>query len=217
MYNKLLFAIILFGLIIVGFVKTLYKIRKYVVNYNFVGEYSSKVNNLLNETIIDEDYSYILSNIEKLSHTMGHYAIMDYKPPFANYIHKNYNIVNFILNYNDRIMNQELIMALKSMQVYLGACENEIEELKKCLKNPFKLFAEGFRFIFNTPLFILESLGIISTRMYYRIKVNTIYYFIQRIAGLIGFVSAVVGTIQGKEVLFNIYNKGSKLITSIFK
>ncbi|MEW9093728.1 MAG: hypothetical protein AB2417_01490 [Clostridiaceae bacterium] len=216
MYSKILIIISLVGLIIVGFIKLIYEIYKYTQDYNFVNEYISRLIKILNDNMSDEDFSYILNNASKLSSTMGVYGIIDYQPPFANYIHKNYSIINIILNYNGSIMNDELLLALKTMQFYLGACDNRIEKLKNQLKNPLVLFAEGFRFIFNIPLFVLNSLGIISNNVYYKVKRNIIYSFIQNIFGLIGFISSLIGIIQGKEVMLQVYNKVSYFITSIF-
>jgi hypothetical protein len=207
---------ILVGVIIVGFIKIILKCRKYVDNYNFVIDYKEKTLKLLTDNITNEDYGYLLSNITKLSNAMGIYGIIDYQPPFANYIHKNYSIVNLIVNYQDSFMKDELQLAVKTMQIYLGACNQHIDELKKKIKNPFTLFAEGFRFIFNIPLFILNSLGIISDRFYYKLKDNGIYYFVQNIVGLIGFISSVIGLVQGKDFLIQCSNKVINFIASVF-
>jgi|GEM_PF-4895856 len=207
MNNIILIIVFLLAIIITGFINILYKIYKKDQDYSFVADYSSKLNKLIGNKISNEDYSYILSNATKLSKALGVYGVMDYQPPFANYIHKNYNLINFVLNYSGEIMNEEIQLFLRTIIMYLGACNNYIDSLKTKLKNPFVLFAEGFRFIFNIPLFILKSLGVISDNIYYRVKGNIVYHFFQNIIGLIGLVSSVIGIVQGKDVLVHLYSK----------
>jgi hypothetical protein len=216
MNSKTLMIFSLIGFVITGLIRVLYRIYKNIQDYNFVVEYSLKLGELLNGKISNNDYGYIFKNATKLSETMGSFGIIDYKPPFANYYYKNYNIINTILNYQDSIMDDEIKLALKQMYIYLGACDSSIEKLKKHLKNPLILFAEGFRFIFNIPLFAAYSLGIFSGKMYYKIKGNGIYYFFQNVVGLIGFISSLIGIIQGKEFLFMSYSKILQIISSIF-
>ncbi|WP_186430060.1 hypothetical protein [Clostridium sp. BSD9I1] len=216
MNSKILMSIILLGFIIIGLIKIICKIHKYIQDYNFVNEYALKLSNTLKGNIKDGEYTYILNNITKLSDTMGDYGNFSYKPPFANYIYNNYSIIDIILNYNGGITNEELNLALKATLIYLGECNNKIERSKDKLKNPLILFAEGFRFVFNIPLFMLNSLGIISANMYHKIKHNVVYYFIQNMISLIGFISSVIGMIQEKEVLMNIYNSIIQGIVSIF-
>lgn len=216
MISNVVVILILLGIIIIGFIKIVYGIGKYKNNYNFVNEYISKLNNLLSEKISNEDYTYILTNTTKLSNTMGMFGIVDYSPPFSNYMYKNYSITNIILNYDDAIMKPELRLVVKTILVYLGACNDKIEKLKKSLKNPLQVFAEGFRVILNTPLFILKSLGLVSDKIYYKIKGNYFYHFIQNIIGLMGFMSAIVTLMQGKEIIFNTYYKLIQDVASIF-
>lgn len=204
MYYKIFIIVFLLSIILLGFIKSLYNIKKYIEDYNFVNDYIGKMMDLLNRRIDNTNYVYLLDNAIKLSNVLGIYGVMDLTIPFKG-TYKNYSIVNIILNYRSDLMEDELTLAMKSMQIYLGQCNDNIKSTRKTLKNIFSLFSVGFRFLFNIPLFILNSLGIISNSFYYKIKNNGFYYFIQNLVALIGLVSSIIGIIQGKEVLFNIY------------
>jgi hypothetical protein len=192
-------------------VKAQSEYRNFAINYlNNFREFSS---GLMNESFDAEKYQWLKLNSSKMQIMMGSYGVATYKPPGANFMYNNYQVIvngiteikdmyvrmvdGFGLSLEKKMLRESIGMIDDILLTYIGYLENNSEELTKELKNPFVWFREGVRFIVTFPIYLMHWSGLIRYNTYSSISNNIFVKFISFIVGIIAFISSIVTIVTG--------------------
>ena len=145
---------------------------------------------------------------------MGYYGVLaNYSPPYATYGYKQYQVIvnttmklqtiysemknrDFCLDSNDLAMMDNMILS------YEGVLENEIDNIKNHLKNPFILVREGIQLIVCLPITIIYWSGLVKYATYNRIGESYLIKLVSFIIAVIGGISSIL-TIMGSTEIIN--------------
>jgi hypothetical protein len=137
----------------------------------------------------------------KAQAVMGKWGVMDYRPPFANYMHTNWPIIlngiPTIKQYADDGLRSSLErqfaqMVDDALVRTIGDLENRQDSISNEIRNPIKLFSVGIAFIITFPVFLVAEFGLISISTYNWISNSFLTRAATFAVALVGFISAVV-------------------------
>lgn len=208
-------------LLILGFVKNLIDLKNNVADYNFTAEYYDNFNKFLNEAFKNKkgnlDYNWLISNSDKMQGILGDIGIITYTQ-FGSV----YNNVPLILNFVNNIvsmLNEEYISENTAKHIEwcqtaflrkLGILDEIIIKDKKRLLNPFYIFTCGIRCVLEIPIYILYSVGLVSTNIKNKITKNIIFKILSGLLSLLTIFSTIMSILIGWdefiEILKNLLN-----------
>jgi hypothetical protein len=214
--SRVIIILLVFGIIVIGYLRLSYLKRRLFKEHNIVADYLEKFNLFIEKE--DKDltvYSSLLFDSDKIQNTIGNFGICDLRPPFANYLIKNYQIIiNAIpeikkeLEDSYRISNKSgqnyIDLVTQSLIRYGGSSSELIKEYNSNLKNPIKWFLEGIKFVISLPIEFLLQIGLISERSARKIKASYLLKLISGIVTLISFFAAIIGILVGWKEFLNI-------------
>lgn len=172
--------------------------------HNFALEFLGQLRTYLDSRGRDmKTYSWLISRSNKMQNQMGSQGIMgSYKPPYQNYMIKNYPIILNMLpelrkSIEDDILSRSLAdqyaNALQEALVrYIGTVEDILEEERREMQNPVIWLREGIRGIISIPMLILSWLGVISETTAFNISSSFFFRILAGLVATVGFVSAIV-------------------------
>ena len=182
------------------------RLKKNVAKQKFANEYREKFIEFVNEktksgTLNTELYHWLTKNSAKIQSQLGTFAVMDYKPPFANYFLRDYQlIINGIPKFRSGTENELDITSIDDSLVrYSGFIEDILSENAANLKNPIIWFREGIKNVLSLPIYILYWFGIMQYRTVAAITSNLFFKILTGLAALIAVASGVVTIINGKD------------------
>lgn len=216
--ENLYIILVLLGIIILGFIVTIYKKRDIDKRYNFVKEYLDTtriVGNLISDDKpINEQYTWLQYHVIKIQKELGPYGIISaYKPAYADYYHRNYEIMlNGIREIKDLYVKQsskrqiiDLIMTIDDiLLMYLGHLNTDISALGKKMLNPFILLREGLVVLITLPLRILYWSELINYASVEKLERSVIFKILSFVIYIITVLSSVLTLIIGYEDLMEI-------------
>ena len=199
--------LMIFGvLVVIGIIRLIYELCLLTKRKQFAEEYFSKYRHLMGSDIFDEGcYQWLVYNVERMQKEMGEYgSASSYRPPFANYMIRNYSIVlNTILNMKDDTVSPSDLTTVENYLVrYIGVLNHAIAEKWKGIFNPFVWLTRGVRCIlFYGPIWIFRSVGLIRYT-----SPNTMgdHLLVRLISGLISlffFIAALASLLSGWDAL----------------
>lgn len=187
--------------------------------HNDVADYLEKFNLFIEKDDKDSKvYSSLLFDSDKIQNILGSFGICDLRPPFANYLIKNYQIIlNAIpeikkeieepYRISNNILRHYADLVTQSLIRFGGSSSEAIKEYNSDLKNPIKWFLEGVKFIVSSPVEILLQIGLINEYSASKVRGSYIVKFVSAIVTLVGFLSAILGIIVGWESFWEIIKK----------
>lgn len=163
-------------------------------------------------------YTWLLENSYKVQSTLGEYGIAgSYKPPFANYMYKNYPIILNVLPELRQTIDRRSRTSYENYRTlhdtvvkYRGALQETIKSVKKELRNPIVWFFNGIQFLLYIPLQLLMWSGLLSSNLVSRIENSIFFKLFSFIVGTAGFISSIITIVAEWENI--IY-----FITSLFQ
>ncbi len=205
MNPTLLIAICLIAILIIGVVKVYLGYRELKQRRDFVVEYANKFSEFAKKPGFDEElYFWLTHNSVAIQGELGQYGKIDYKPPAANYVIQNYQVIVNLLpelrrektgGYaftSARIYQEEVSICLDTLVRYLGVIDKRLGEALSEARNPFIWLREGVQTILLIPAFVLRWLGLISSSTISRLSKNIIF---RLLSGLVAFVTLVSGLV----------------------
>lgn len=224
--SKLIGVIILIFISGIGFLRIICKMKGQIEYSDFAVKYLNEFREfsreLMNKFFDDEKYQWLKLNSVKMQTIIGDYVEVTYKPPAANFVYKNYQVIvngiteiknMYIRMINGFSLSLEKEMLLESIELvddvlltYISYLQKQEEELTKELKNPFVWFREGVRFIVTFPIFLVHWSGLIRYNTYSRISNNIIIKVIAFMVGIITLFSSIVTIVTGYIPFINIIN-----------
>ncbi|MGO9613602.1 MAG: hypothetical protein ACLPX5_11270 [Dissulfurispiraceae bacterium] len=147
-----------------------------------------------------------------------HGIVANYRPPFQNYMIKNYPLVLNVLPelrkaledalLPDRLAGEYANLLQEALIRYVGTLEDISEKQHREMKNPVIWLREGIRSIISFPILLLSWLGVISETKALTISSSFFLRLLSGFFALIGFVSAIVtialGWRQFREMIIRI-------------
>jgi len=148
-------------------------------------------------------YAELTERVGRMQRELGGYGVMaSYRPPFANYAHRNYQVViNMLPEYRQaatqwRMESQaaQYASAIRDVLLRYSGTLGELEDNAwKDLRSPVVWFRESVRAILASPFQLLTSLGILSSS----IGAGLIGSGILRVAsGLVALIALFAGIVQ---------------------
>ena len=210
--------LIVVGLLVLGLIKTLISLKNDITDYNYIKEYFEKFNKFVDETIkkktIGADYNWLVSNSDKTQDILGEVGIINYSQ-----FNKLYNNVPLILNFVNNVIStmcDKFISEINIQQIEwcqtaflrkLGILDETIKKSKKRLLNPFYIFTSGIRFILEIPIYILYSVGLLSTNNKNKITKNIIFKILSGLLSLLTIFSTIMSVLIGWDEFIEIIKK----------
>jgi hypothetical protein len=174
----------------------------------FTEEYRQKVHALV-EQADGGSYEWLTLNANRMQIQMGRQGVITFKPPFANYMVRDYPVVLNVLGelrkcLSDSLLSRNLLhqyhaLLDDALLRYQGTLVERDREAAAAVRNPFAWFSVGARTLLSAPLWFLAELGIIPRSFASRVTASRTYRVLSGLVAGIGFVSAVVGLVTGWE------------------
>jgi len=192
----------------IGFITNLREFLQYKKRDDFAYEYFNNLKKYIESGGNDNiSFTWLTSKSSKIQNQMGTFGIVGYKPPGANYIHNNYQlIVNGLSelrqNYSeryimDRLANEMAATLQEALIRYIGHLEDKVEASKSNLFNPIIAFREGVRLILAIPFKLLGWFGIVSMSIIYSFTTSTIFKIFSGIAAIVALLGTVMSLVLG--------------------
>lgn len=204
MNPRIIALMILLGTLVLGFARLLTAHRQVKRKIAFASEYT---NTFMQFAQADETnaalYTWLVRNSVKMQHEIGIYGIVDYKPPGSFKFIPNYQIILNLLpeifesrrerfgpfssRYKDKVLH-----FWETLTRYSGILEEQFEESKKRVRNPFIWLQTGVQTIVLVPLFILNWLGLLGQSALSRVQNLGVVNIVSGLIALAELVSAIV-------------------------
>lgn len=202
--------LILIVIALIGWLQLIYKFQRVNRKEKYAVEYLNKFKKYVESQGKDNDtYGWMIYESVKMQRQLGILGIMlNYKPPGANYMHRNYQVLMNMLPELHRTFNSDLLVfsslvsdyvqILQEMLVrHLGVLNEERNDIKSEMRNPFKAFRSGIQFILLSPAYIVNWFGLATDSFLWRLSRNTLFKLLSGFVAIVGFISAVVGLVVG--------------------
>ncbi len=175
----------------------------------FVFEFRQKLASLL-ESGNRETYEWLTLNATRMQAQLGSEGIVSFRPPFANYIVPNYVVVpNALMEirkcFDDSILSRGSLQSQYAALLddallrHQGTVEERVRRNTRSFLNPLKWLARGVSIILGVPIWILQSVGLVSEASGTRFRASRAFQVVSGFSALVGFASAVVGLVTGWE------------------
>lgn len=227
MINHIIPIIVVFALILVGFLIK----RNRIAVYNQRCEYTFKFNNTFFDMANDlfttfrfdnQKYSLVIRDIDKIQEELGADGVLsEFIDPLKGVKGRNYQLfmnimpeIRSAVSMDNSIMreriNQLIGLCEDALKRHIGNLERAMELEKKNLYNPITCLGEGIRWIVYLPVDILNWLGILSVNRGEKIKANIIFRVISNVIVFIGLISSIFTIILGWDDFLLILNRWIK-------
>jgi len=143
---------------------------------------------------------------------LGYDGLSAYKPPYANYIIKNYQIIVNILpeirkefnsTFCDARSLQEYVAILnETIMRYLGILDNQLKSNLRKFHNPILWLKEGIVYILIFPFILLNWFGIISKSIVINLTDNFLFKLISNIISLLSLLATIITIVIGWTSFF---------------
>jgi len=201
----------------------LYKKREKTIvdEINFTDNYREHLTTFLESNGQDmESYSWLIDRSVKMQRMMGGLGKISYTPPYSQYRISNQDIViGFVPQIKKEFENelntiapnfQTLTFYSDSLQEalirFVGVEYDQLEEIKKDLKNPLIWFVLGFRQLLSLPIYIFVLFGLMSDHKASDIRDSIIFKIISLIFFLIGVIASIFTIVLGWTEFWNLIN-----------
>lgn len=198
--NFTLFTIVITVILIAGFVNTLSKYITWRARIRFATDFLDKYHILMNSyfsshNIDAEAYHWLTLHSARMQLLMGPFGIVDYRPPYANYILRNYQMVlNALPEIRTGLIFETDITNLDDMIIrFIGWERDRANSFRNRLFNPFAWLQEGMRFIILLPLQVMEWIGIAKEGTINRADNSRSIGILAGIFSLLGIIGTIVG------------------------
>jgi len=208
--SRIQIILIIIVIALIGWLQLIYKLRRVNHKERYALEYLNKFKKYVESQGKDNDaYSWMIYESVKMQGQLGILGIMlNYKPPGANYMHRNYQVLLNMLPELHRTFNSDLLVIsslvsdyvqiLQEMLVrHLGVLNEEKKDIRSEINNPFKAFRAGIHLILLLPFNIMSWFGLATDSFLWRLSRNPLVKIISGVVAIIMFISAIVSLVVG--------------------
>lgn len=198
---------IFFTVAAIGIIRLICDLCLLIKRKIFGEKYLSRFNQLIEEGPNERrHYQWLLRKVSKIENEMGGFGVAAfYRPAFANYAFKDYEVIsNTLLNIGP-VSAKDLEMSQAILERYIGALDDSISKNLSHLINPAVWLTRTVRLILlDIPLWMLYSFGLISKIKKNKIKTSSI---ISKIIGAITLVGSLASIITGWDSIMKLFLK----------
>ncbi len=162
-------------------------------------------------------YTSLVERSQRMQRELGGIGLIGYKPPFANYIHRDYPVVLNLVPEVRRQFHDDFSGASQSRVIHIGMVEDTLrryigevrqhhDHLRRTLWSPVSALAEGVRRILGIPVWILEQVGLISSSRGERVLESRVFGVVSGSVALLGIVASIVGLAADWDVVEKFWN-----------
>lgn len=202
MSNTLKIIAILICLLILGFIRIINRILYLQKRIDFTSQYLKRYSEFISKDNFDEEeYYWLTYNVNKIQAELGVGGIIDYRPPFANYIINNYQlIINTLPEIRSGIAHEAMINACSEVMIrHLGLLDKNITELRNQLYNPFIYLREGINLIITLPIRIAYWSGLVEYSSFEKVSTGIIVKIFSFLIMILGVIASVITIFIGWE------------------
>ena len=227
MISHIIPIIVVFALILVGFLIKRNRIAAYnrrcEFTFNFNNNFFDMANDLFTTFRFDnQKYNMVIRDIDRIQEELGADGVLsEFRDPLRGMKGRNYQLfmnimpeIRSAVSMDNSIMreriNQLMGLCEDALKRHIGNLERAMELEKKNLYNPSTCLGEGIRWIVYLPVDILNWLGILSANRGEKIKANIIFRVISNVIVFIGLISSIFTIILGWDDFLLILNRWIK-------
>ena len=150
---------------------------------------------------------------------IGSYGLMSYRPPYANHMFHNCQMVVNLLSEIDRwIQDDDMFLSLKpgralvqtlqeSLVRFLGVIDDIQPGVEKIRRNPLLLLREGISWLLALPIAVFSFLGMIGENISEVVAQSGFVRFASGLITLIGLLGSIVTLVVGWSQFIDIVSK----------
>lgn len=170
----------------------------------FVEEYLDRFSTFVEKNNFDtENYTWLTEQAYIMQVELGPTGKVDYRPPFENYMIRNYDVIlNFLpeirrrktvqrISGPGRVYQEQVAIFAETLIRYRGLMNSWLDESAKQLRNPFLWLREGVQSVLLLPLLILHWLGVLSLSFYNRVEHASVFRIFSGLITFVGLMSAI--------------------------
>jgi len=185
----------------------------------FALEYLTRLQDYIRSAGDDnEAYTWLTHRAHRIQSHMGTAGILHgYRPPFAQYMLRDYPIVLNMLPElrqasqsggiaHDNLFNQYAAALQEALIRHQGLPADESEKASGRLANPIIWLREGVQLLLLSPLSILASLGVGSTSVASRISASLLFRLVSALVAIVAFAASLVTIMAGAEPAAKVLN-----------
>lgn len=209
MSARIIGFLVLLGTVVLGLARLFARYTQVKQKIGFASKYT---NTFMQFAQADENdahaYTWLVRNSVRMQEEMGLYGIVSYKPPgsfgyIANYL-VIVNLLPEIMEYRQqsfgtlRSTYSDIVrLYWETLTRYIGVLEQQFEQSKKRLRNPFIWVQTGVQTIILVPLFILNWLGLLGRSPLAKAENLGVVKIISGLGALVHLVSALIAIVLG--------------------
>lgn len=214
MDSRLIAFLLLFIVVLIGYMATLRRVRKEKAARDFAEEFILDLSDYLESEGADEDtYVSLTRRSNRMQNALGSQGVLaQYKPQNANYMTTNVPVVvNFLpllhQYYGDEWLRGTLIAyetfsAIRDAILrYIGTVEERLSLLCQEMRNPFSQLRLGIEMLVMAPFDLLSSFGVLSASRNTKIHSSTWTRLFTGLISIITLASSIVTILVGWPVL----------------
>jgi hypothetical protein len=198
-------------LLIIGFVRLFREVIRIADKITSANEFLEKFGVYFKSHGEDyQTYAWLIQKSPKVQLEMGGFGYLaSFRPPYANYLINNYQIMLNILpqirkefeedSYlrNGRVLNEYGALVQESLLRYLGSLSEDHEIARKQVKNPVIWLTEGVSWVLLFPVSVLNWVGVLGETIVKKIAHNPLFKFIAGILTILSALSTIMTIVVG--------------------
>lgn len=201
--------LVLIGPLVLGLARLMARNKQVKQRIDFATEYTNTFMQFAQADAHDAPaYTWLLRNSFRMQEEMGSHGIAYYTPPGSFQYISNYpvilNLLPEIMGYrqqalgNCRSTYRDMVrLYWETLTRYIGVLEQQFEQSKGRLSNPFIWMQTGMQTIILVPVFILSWLGLVGRSAVGNAESLGFVKIISGLATLVQLVSALIAIVLG--------------------
>lgn len=200
--NYLYFVSIILIVSIIGVLKLVYDKKKLNDKKLVISEFLKKFNDLIKDYNENRDtkipykvqlYVDLMTKVDKIVELIGNFGVIQYSN--RGYHNDYYNILlNTIPKVRSKSIDEfHVLQSQDALIRSIGYFDNQINDLKMYLVNPFRWMTSGFRFLLSLIPWTLAEIGLIKEPSFDKIVNSGIMNILTAIVSLLSILGIIVG------------------------
>ncbi len=191
----------------VGLLRVFLERRRLRERMRAVGEYAVRFGEFVDRQGYDDaEYLWLTQKAPRIQQELGPFGTIAYESPYLGTVEGHQPLSAMLPRVREAKRTgeplpgrlDETAHTLRDALVrYTGVLEEEIEEKRREMQNPFSLLANGVSTVLLLPLYVLASVKLVGGALVERIEGSCLWRSITGLSVLFGLLSSIVTMIAG--------------------